>query len=99
MKLLAHRRRRFLLAGLFFFLNSSNRIHKTKQPKLQNLSHNLRAWFPSSAPLSAASSTAGPQHSCSSVRCSSVRPTFFCEFAAGATMHNNEMASKQATCQ
>jgi hypothetical protein len=26
-----------------FFLNNSNRIHKTKQPKLQNLSHNLRA--------------------------------------------------------
>jgi hypothetical protein len=27
----------------FFFLNNSNRIHKAKQPKLQNLSHNLRA--------------------------------------------------------
>jgi hypothetical protein len=26
-----------------FFLNNSNRIHETKQPKLQNLSHNLRA--------------------------------------------------------
>jgi hypothetical protein len=31
------------MVDFFFFLNTSNRIHKTKQPKLQNLSHNLRA--------------------------------------------------------